>query len=237
MSTHFVATGGGGFSMASDHRATAVDRYLLSLTDAANPLVCFVPTASADDGLYVSQFISAFTRLGARTSILTLWSGAADAIRRMDEADVFVVGGGNTVNLLALWAAHGVGEKFKALAAQPDRTLVIGGVAAGAAAFFQSSATDSYGNGIAPLPFGLGMLAGSFCPHYSSEKDRATKYRELVATSALPGGFGVDDGAGIHFVDGEPQSFFRERKRSRVYRIEQDENGASATSVPVNVLS
>ncbi|MDO5697032.1 MAG: Type 1 glutamine amidotransferase-like domain-containing protein [Dermatophilus congolensis] len=228
MTTHIVATGGGGFSMAADHRATAADRYLLSLTDATNPLVCFVPTASADDGLYVSQFFNAYSALSVRTSVLTLWSGAADAIKRMEEADIFVIGGGNTVNLLALWAAHGVGDKFKALA-DSGKSLVIGGMAAGAAAFFEGCATDGYGNGVAPLPFGLGLVPGSFCPHYSSEAQRAPQFKEYVDTSALPSGWGADDGAGIHFVDGKVEGYWSETDGAAVYRVEQDENGATVT--------
>lgn len=229
MTTHIVATGGGGFSMAADHRATAADRFLLSLTDATNPLVCFVPTASADDGLYVSQFFNAYSALHVRTSVLTLWSGAADAIKRMDEADVFVIGGGNTVNLLALWAAHGVGDKFTSLASDSGRNLVIGGMAAGAAAFFEGCTTDGYGRGVSPLPFGLGLVPGSFSPHYSSEAERAPQFREYVDTSALPSGWGVDDGAGIHFVDGRVERFWHERPDASVYRVEQDENGATST--------
>lgn len=221
--------------MAADHQATAADRYLLSLTDATNPLVCFVPTASADDGLYVSRFMNAYNALHVRTSVLTLWSGAADAIKRMEEADVFVIGGGNTVNLLALWAAHGVGDKFKALA-DSGKNLVIGGMAAGAAAFFEGCTTDGYGNGIAALPFGLGMVPGSFCPHYNSEPERAPQFKEYVDTSALPSGWGAEDGAGIHFIDGAADRFWSERAGATVYRVEQDENGATVTEQQTTAL-
>lgn len=236
MTSHIVVTGGGGFSMASDHRATAADRYLLSLTDVSNPLVCFVPTASADQGQYVSQFLNAFGSLRVRTSVLTLWSGAAESMRRMDEADLFVIGGGNTVNLLALWAAHGVGERLASYVDDPSRNIVIGGNAAGAAALYEACTTDGFGDGIAPLPFGLGLLDGSFCPHYSSEADRAPQYREYVDTSQLPGGFGVDDGAGIHYADGEVVTFWSEKDGAAVYRVDQDENGATQERLEVEPL-
>lgn len=222
--------------MASDHRATASDRYMLSLTNASNPLVCFIPTASADDGRYVAQFLNAFGDLRARTSVLTLWSGAAESMRRMDEADVFVIGGGNTVNLLALWAAHGVGERLKSFVDDAARDVVIAGNAAGAAALYEASATDGFGDGIAPLPFGLGLLEGSFCPHFSSEAERAPQFREFVDTSALPDGVGVDDGAGIHYVDGQVEKVWRERDQAGVYEVLQDENGSSVTALETDLL-
>lgn len=237
MTNHIVVTGGGGFSMAADHKASAGDRFLLSLADVKNPLVCFVPTASADDGLYVSQFFNAFSGLGVRTSVLTLWSGAADAVKRMDEADVFVIGGGNTVNLLALWRAHGVGDKLKSYINDPGRNVVIGGNAAGAGALYEASATDGFGNGIAPLPYGLGLVPGSFCSHYNSEPDRAPQYQEFVDTSALPPGYGADDGAGIHYADGKIQSFWTEREGAKVHRVDQVENGASVTTEDTQPLT
>ncbi len=225
MTAHIVAMGGGGFSMSEDHRATDLDRYLLSLTDVANPMVCFVPTASADDGLYVSRFINAYSHLGTRTSVLTLWSGARDAIARMSEVDVFLIGGGNTVNLLALWRAHSVGKRLADLAADSDNNVVIGGIAAGGAALFEGCATDGFGGGVAPLPYGLGLVPGSFCPHYSSERQRAPQFGEFVDSSQLPSGWGVDDGAAIHAVDGAVESFVSERDDASVYRVDQDENG------------
>ncbi|MBO3141361.1 Type 1 glutamine amidotransferase-like domain-containing protein [Dermatophilus congolensis] len=236
MSTHIVVSGGGGFSMSADHRASAADRFILSLTDKPNPLVCFVPTASGDNGLYISQFFNAYSGLGVRTSVLTLWTGAADSIARMDEADVFIIGGGNTVNLLALWSAHGVGDKLRSYTQDQGRDIVIAGNAAGAAALYEACATDGFGNGISALPFGLGLLPGSFCPHYNSEPDRAPRYQQLVDTCALPAGYAVDDAAGIHYLDGQVQSFWAERTGAGVYRVEPAENGARISAETVHPL-
>lgn len=235
MTTHIVAMGGGGFSSSEGHRPTSLDRYILSLTDATNPLVCFVPTASADDGLYVSQFINAYSS-HVRTSVLTLWSGAADAIARMEDADVVIVGGGNTLNTLALWSAHGIGQRFRSFTKDVDRDIVIAGVSAGAAVFHEGCTTDSYGNGIQPLALGLGLVPGSFCPHYDSEDDRAPAFKEYVDTSQLPAGWGVDDGAAIHYVDGQVEAFVAEREGAGVHRLEQTENGVTVTRQDTRLL-
>ena len=54
-----VALGGGGFSMERD--SSLLDDYVLSLTDAARPRVCFLPTASGDADHYVVRFYRRFS--------------------------------------------------------------------------------------------------------------------------------------------------------------------------------
>jgi dipeptidase E len=49
-----VAFGGGGFSMEAGN--PLLDDYVLSLTGAERPKVCFLPTASGDADHYVVRF-------------------------------------------------------------------------------------------------------------------------------------------------------------------------------------
>jgi hypothetical protein len=41
--------------------------------------VCFAPTAAADDPVYVNRFLAAYSALGVRNMVLTLWQGAAES--------------------------------------------------------------------------------------------------------------------------------------------------------------
>lgn len=236
MTTHIVAMGGGGFSSSEGYAATSLDRYILSLTDAKNPLVCFVPTASGDNGLYVSRFMNAYSHARARTSVLTLWEGAAASLARLDEVDVFLVGHGNTVNMMALWAAHGVSRKLRDIALDPSRDVVLAGSGAGGSAWFEACTTDGYGAGISPFPHGLALVEGSFCPHFDREVERRPQFKEFVDTSQLPSGFGADNGAALHFIDGRLEGHYAEREGATIYRVEQDENGATITPQPMTVL-
>lgn len=217
MSSQIVAMGGGGFSMDEYYSPTAIDRYLLDASPAASPLVCFAPTASADDPRYINRFLNAYGQLGVRTMVLTLWEDAARSVARLRDADVIVVGGGQTVNLLALWGAHGVDAIIRAMAAETD--VVLGGMSAGANGFFDGCLTDTFGD-LRPFSGGLGLLPGSFCCHFDGESERAPVYTEAVATGALPGGFAADDGAGVHFVQGLFHKAISERPRARVSRME-----------------
>lgn len=215
MTTHIVAMGGGGFSMSMNGAPTSLDRYLLELCGKPSPLVCFAPTASADDPTYVNRFLTAYGTLGVRTMILTLWQDAGRSLERLHDADVVLVGGGSTVNLMALWDAHGVTRALKQRAADG---VVLGGVSAGGACWFSGCATDSFGD-IRPWRGGLGLLAGSFCPHFDSEDDRAPVYTGAIASGVLDGGYGCDDGAAVRFTDGQFVGAVAERPGARVMKI------------------
>lgn len=217
MSAHIVTMGGGGFAMNPSGAPTELDRYLLELASVRSPQVCFVPTASADDPGYINRFLVSYGTLGVRPMVLTLWDNARESIRRLPEADVVLVGGGSTVNLMALWEAHGVTKVMRELAATEGKVLA--GISAGANCWFEACSTDSFG-GFDPWRGGLGLLPGSFCPHFDGEAERAPKFANWVADGSLPAGWACDDGAAIHWEDGQPRDFLAERPGAKAYRVE-----------------
>ena len=217
MTTHIVAMGGGGFSMSQFGAPTNLDRYLLELSGKRAPLVCFAPTASADDPQYINRFLLSYGTLGVRTMVLSLWEGgSAHSVSRLAEADIVLVGGGHTVNLMALWDAHGVSDAIRARAAAGD--VVLAGVSAGGSCWYEGCITDSFGD-LRAWRGGLGLVSGSFCPHFDGEADRAPVYTDAVASGALPAGYAADDGAAVHYLDGSPVDFLAEARGKRVYRV------------------
>jgi peptidase E len=231
MTTHLVAMGGGGFSMAEDDLPTALDGHLLALADTPDPLVCFAPTASADNPDYVKRFLTAYGALGVRTCVLTLWTDAAESVARLEDVDVLVVGGGSTVNLVALWTAHGVPDRLRRLSAERD--LVLAGLSAGANCWFEACTTDAFGPEIEPWVGGLGMVPGSFCPHFDSEPSRRPVFARAVAERRIPAGYAADDGAAVHHVDGVVRGYLSERPGAGVYRVTAE---AGVEALPVQPL-
>ncbi len=227
--------GGGGFSMSDNGSATAFDRYLVELSGVSSPLVCFAPTASGDDPGYIRRFLTAFGALGVRTMILTLWTNAAESVKRLQEADIVYVGGGSTANLLALWKTHHVDQAINRMIAS-SRTLVLGGLSAGGACWYQSCLTDSFGD-YRPWLHGLGLLSGSFCPHYDGEKQRQSIYTNAVANGVLPAGWALEDGAALHWKDGELLEGIAERPSARGWHVEysSEPTTGGVISLPVNM--
>jgi dipeptidase E len=87
-----VSFGGGGFSMEAGN--PLLDDYVLSLTGAERPRVCFLPTASGDADHYIVRFYQAFSAERCIPSHVTLFRrdrGAPD-LREAWEAGVVLCG-------------------------------------------------------------------------------------------------------------------------------------------------
>ncbi len=165
---------------------------MLDLAPAARPRLLFLATASADDPGPILAFHELAATLDCEPDHVRLF-GIPDApLERIARADAVLVSGGNTANMLAVWRVHGVD---RALRACWERGAVLGGGSAGANCWFEASVTDSFGPSLAPLNDGLGLLDGSFCPHYDGEPKRRPTYTRMVGDGTLPPGVACDDAA------------------------------------------
>jgi dipeptidase E len=211
---HIVAMGGGGFF--TEGGDAPVDRFLLKLTGKRRPRVLFLPTATGNVATAITAFHDAF---GARASArhLDLFVRKRDDLRAtVLEQDLIYVGGGNTANLLAIWRTHGLDA---ILAEAWENGVVLAGVSAGGMCWFDSGVTDSFGPDLAPLDGGLGLLRGTFCPHYDSEPLRRPTYQRLVADGTLAAGWAADDGAALHFVGRELAEVVVSSRDAAGYRV------------------
>jgi peptidase E len=228
---HVVAMGGGGFSDDDP----LLDRYVMDLVDRPRPRICFLPTASGDADRYVLRFLEAFPARSFDTSVLRLFDReVADVGAFLGEHDVVYVGGGNTLNMLHVWRLH---EVDVALRHAWETGVVMAGVSAGANCWFDASTTDSWLVGHAdPLLDGLGLVPGSFTPHYDSEETRRPSLHALVAGGDLPPGFACDDLAAVHIVGAELQAALAVSAEAMVYRVTAGPEGAVEAPLPVTRL-
>ena len=168
--------------------------FLLELSGCARPRLCYLPTASADDPTRIVAFYDRVLRHACDPFHVELFGTPQQAAERVASADIVWVGGGNTANMLAIWRLHGVDTALRTVW---ERGAVLAGCRAGGNCWFEGSVTDSFGPQLAPLADGLGLLAGSFCPHHDTEELRRPVYRQLVADGALPPGIACDDFAAV----------------------------------------
>ncbi len=212
---NIVALGGGGFGGAGDD--PLLDDFVLGLTGVERPAVCFIPTASGDADSYIVRFHASFPPERARASHLPLFARDGHDVRaHLLAQDVAYVGGGNTVNLLAIWRAHGIDTILREAW---EAGVVMAGMSAGALCWFEGGITDSYGS-VDGLPDGLGLLPGSMCPHFDSEPGRRPVYRRLVAEGALPPGIAADDNCALHFQGTALVEAVASRDGAGAYRVD-----------------
>lgn len=222
--------GGGGFDSGSVGRH--LEDYLLSLLPGDRPRVCFVPTASGDDRRVVTGFFDAFASRVEATWLPLFERRDADLRALVLEQDAIFVWGGNTANMLAIWRLHGLDAILREAW---TRGIVLAGMSAGAICWFEAGVTDSYGPELAPLRDGLGLLAGSCCPHYDGEVQRRPTYRRLVA-EGLPGGYALDDAAALVFHDRELHEVIATAPEARAYRVEMGPGGVVERAMPTRYL-
>lgn len=212
MAGHVVAMGGGGFLAERD---SPLDAFVLSLARRTRPRVVFLGTAGGDNPAVLAAFYEAFARRDCEPAVVRLHGVPEQPAEVVARADVVYVGGGNTANLLAVWRLHGID---RAVREAWERGAVLGGVSAGANCWFEACVTDSFSAALDGLRDGLGLLAGSFCPHYDGEERRRPVYRELVARG-FPGGLACDDFAAAWYEDTELREVVASRPGARGYRV------------------
>jgi dipeptidase E len=211
-----IAMGGGGFSMEPDN--LALDRYVLQQTGKSCPEVCFLPTASGDADGYIVRFYSAFAQLNCKPSHLSLFRlPTGDLESFILEKDVFYVGGGNTRSMLAVWREWGLDAILREAW---EQGVVLAGLSAGAICWFEQGVTDSTPGRLETLSC-LGYLPGSCCSHYDGEEERRPAYHRLLEADKILSGFGVDDGAALHFVKRGLKRVISSRASAGAYAAEK----------------
>ncbi len=210
-----VALGGHEFRLRSPE--LAILQHVLTLTAADSPRICLLPTAGGDARDGISDFYAAADRFDCKpthVSLFRLEHERVDLRRHLLEQDMIYVAGGSLLNLLAIWRAHGLPE----LLTEAWRSgVVLCGQSAGALCWFDHGITASAGP---PRPArGLGLLRGSLCVHYARDPARRKAFLDAVG-AGLPGGWGIDDGAGIVFEAGHDPVALAGRERARVIRVE-----------------
>jgi dipeptidase E len=238
ISKHIVAFGGDAMIAEPENKLSA--QFVLSLTQAGStaprgeskPRVCFLPTASGDPDNYIQAFHARYDGL-AESSHLKLFLRTVKDLRGfLLSQDVIYVGGGNTANMLAVWRVHGVD---KILREAYDAGIVMCGTSAGSLCWFECGVTDSFGLDLAPLNDGLGFIKGSNSPHYDSEALRQPQYHKFIM-EGLPGGYAADDGAALHFMNGEFYEAVSSKPTARAFEVRKQGNDVIETQLEVRFL-
>lgn len=196
----------------------ALTRYAFALSRRRRPRVLFLPTASGDDPLYLLTFYQQLAGIDCEPTHLALFDrDMRDIGARIGTQDVIVVGGGNTANMLAVWRVHGVDAALREAYAAG---AVLTGWSAGCICWFASGITDSFTPELGPLNDGLGILAGSACPHYDSEERRPLVYQREIA-AGLEGGIALDDGVMARYEDERLVEVVSGREGGRAFQVDR----------------
>jgi dipeptidase E len=229
-----LALGGHDFSSRPPDRA--VCELLLRLAGergGERPKICILPTASGDTSEQIGRFYAAFGERSCEPSDVSLFRLGRRPMALRDhllEQDLVYVGGGSLVNLLAVWEAHDIAS---ILSLAWRRGIVLAGQSAGAMCWFEAGITKSSGKPLEAA--GLGLLPGSLCVHYNNEPERRAAYLDAVA-DGMPGGYGLDDYAGLLWEGESTPSAFTARRGARAYRVRSRDGAVAESPLPARFL-
>jgi dipeptidase E len=229
-----VALGGGGFSMEKD--STLLDDYILALTKARRPRVCFLPTASGDADHYVVRFYRRFSALceASHISMFRRDQGGRgvedDLAAHLLSQDLIYVGGGNVVSMLGVWRAHGLDVVLREAW---QRGIVLCGPSAGSLCWFAEALSAFHGP---PRRVGgLGLLPYSNCVHYDAEPARRLEYHSLVR-EGMRAGYAADDGVALHFKGTKLDRVVSSRERGGAFHVRRSAGQVRETALEVSYL-
>lgn len=234
MTSRILALGGHDFTSRPPDRA--VCELLLRLaTERAGgrPRICILPTASGDTAEQIGRFYGSFGERPCEPSDVSLFRLGRRPMELRDHLlsqDLIYVGGGSLLNLLAVWEAHEL-EAILSLAWRQG--IVLAGQSAGAMCWFEAGITTSSGKPEAGA--GLGLLGGSLCVHYNNEPERRAAYLDAVG-DGMPGGYGLDDYAGLLWEGSDRPTAITARRGARAYRVTSGDEGAIESPLPSRFL-
>ncbi|HVD86149.1 MAG TPA: peptidase E [Solirubrobacterales bacterium] len=229
-----LALGGHDFTSRPPDRA--VCELLLRLAGergGRRPRICILPTASGDTSEQIGRFYAAFGGRSCEPSDVSLFRLGRRPMALRDHLlsqDLIYVGGGSMVNLLAVWEAHDIAS---ILSLAWRRGIVLAGQSAGAMCWFEAGVTKSSGEPL--VAAGLGLLSGSLCVHYNNEPERRAAYLAAVG-DGTPGGYGLDDYAGLLWEGGGSPSALTARRGARAYRVASREGEPTESPLPARFL-
>lgn len=221
-----IAIGGGGFTHALD---PALEDFIVATAGCARPRIGFIGTASEDDPLKIRRFYERFANLSDHLTHLAAGSDASATAAWAQALDLIYVGGGHTLRLIKHWRSTGLDQVLMAAA---RRGVLMAGVSAGASVWFEQALSDAGGQGLRPVA-GIGLVAGSCCPHYDGEPQRPPAFAAAIAAGALPDGVAIDDGVAV-LIDGHGQvTAFSARPGAGAYRVTRLAQSGTAASASI----
>ncbi|WP_050614450.1 Type 1 glutamine amidotransferase-like domain-containing protein [Bacillus testis] len=226
-----ITLGGGGFSMEPDN--LLLDQYILEQCPKPRPKICFLPTASGDAEGYIDRFFASFAKLDCEPSVLSLFKPPYEDLEAfLLDKDIVYVGGGNTKNLLVLWREWGLDVLLRKAY---EKGVVLAGLSAGSLCWFEEGVTDSYGD-VYQVISCLGFLKGSHCPHYDGAAGAKKAYRTFVESGEIMEGMAVDDGAGLHFMNGSLHKAISSRPAAKAYYVKAAKENVKEVALNMHYL-
>ena len=140
MKQKIIAIGGGDFK---SYKTLSIDQEIVKFSEHKQPNFLFIPTASTDHAGYSATIMEHFKVLGCQVDVLNLINkklSPEEIMRKILNAHIIYIGGGNTLKMMTLWRKLGVD---RVLDKARRKGTVLCGISAGSICWFNYGNSDS----------------------------------------------------------------------------------------------
>ena len=226
LSRHIIAIGGGGFGR--NPNKPVIEDYIVNLSSSSKPNVTFFPTASAEDGNYIVNFYTAFSKLNCNAQHISLFKKTPDLKSIIERSDIIYIGGGNTKSMLAVFREWNLDNL---IVNAYKKGKILAGVSAGAICWFNKGVTDSWAHGLQILDC-MNVLDGVCCPHYDGEANRRPSVEKFLKNNDIEDCLCIEDGAAVHYQNELLKTAISFYKDKNVYNVKYGSNKLVETALP-----
>lgn len=221
---------GGGYDLTTI-------KHLISLTGKENPKICFLPTPVGDSQAYIDKWFEIAKALPIQPFVQKLFISSAGQTTSFEDTllsmDAILVTGGNTLNAITLWKAHGIDIILRKAW---EKGIVLTGPSAGAICWFEQGLSDSRPIHLTAVQ-GLGFLKGSNCPHYHTEEKRRPSYLKMIQQKQLLPGYACDETAGLYFEDTTLKRVTTQSKEDKAYKVSVTKGQVVETALEAEMIT
>jgi len=194
--------------------------YIIRLTKKQNPKVCFLPTATGDSVVSIAGWYNLVEGLPLQPHVMKVFIDSYSTKESFEEKlmrmDAVFVGGGNTLNMMAIWKSQGIDLTLRKAY---DAGILMCGASAGSLCWFEAGTTDSRPKALSKVEC-LGWIKHSHCPHYDAEQQRRPLYHSMILKKELSPGYACDNKSGVYFEDEKLINTVSSTATSRSYFVD-----------------
>lgn len=219
----FILIGGGECGRPGTvYETEIIDQEIVNLCGKKSPNFLLIALGNDQPDRYYDLLGTIYReRFNCRTDHLTKQDLRTEEVvrKKIDNADIVYVGGGNSLRLLKCFRKYGID---KMLEKAYKNNVILCGLSAGAICWCK------YGNSDSRNPFnldrkiirvrGLGFLDFLMCPHYDSQAERCDSLKQMMKRTYKVPAIALDDCVALKIIDDSYQ-IISAREGSGAYKM------------------
>lgn len=213
--------GGGDIGRADTKYETGtIDEEVVKMAKKEEPNFLFISLASSFGDSYYKIIKDIYKNLGCKTGKISnkTLSHMEVVEKKIKEADIIYIGGGDTVKLVNILKETGMDKMLKE---SLDNNTVLAGVSAGAIAYLKYGLSDveimnNISNNYVKVE-GLGFLDYMFVPHFSSDPKKKLDLEDVLRKNNDIKAYCLDNCAALKIED-DKISVIKSKSDAKCYK-------------------